>query len=221
MYGCEIVCPWPIGRGLSSYDSARRASGTNSWRGTLPSAARTRSSLIPRAASCRSTMRLRWAPHEPPCAGPSGEQQQAVRAVAQARESRCRRFCGVWFMAVSSAVIRVVVSPARPAGPGLAAAFAAPHLRSEGGGALIPWAPRPDLFLERRRKKMRTAAMIGLLLIVLGIVALAVPSITFFTRDRVVDTGFFAIDMQRPHTIVLNPMVGIVSLIAGAALLIA
>ena len=61
----------------------------------------------------------------------------------------------------------------------------------------------------------------GILLVVLGIVALAVPSITFFTTERAVDAGFFTIDYQRPHTIVLNPLVGIVAVIAGVAMLFA
>jgi hypothetical protein len=60
----------------------------------------------------------------------------------------------------------------------------------------------------------------GILLVVLGIVALAVPSITFFTTERV-DAGFFAIDFQKPHTIVLNPIVGIVAVIAGVAIVFA
>ncbi len=68
---------------------------------------------------------------------------------------------------------------------------------------------------------MRPLAVVGVLLIVLGVVALAVPSITFFTQERVVDTGFFHIDWQKPHTIFLNPMVGIVALVAGVVLLIA
>jgi hypothetical protein len=62
---------------------------------------------------------------------------------------------------------------------------------------------------------------IGLLLVVLGIVALVVPSITFFTTDRVADVGFFKIDVSRPHTIVLNPIVGIVAVVAGLALILA
>jgi drug/metabolite transporter (DMT)-like permease len=64
---------------------------------------------------------------------------------------------------------------------------------------------------------MRT---IGVLLIVLGVIALAVPSITFFTRERVADVGFFQIDVSRPHTIVFNPIAGIVALVAGAVLLL-
>jgi len=61
--------------------------------------------------------------------------------------------------------------------------------------------------------------LLAVLLICLGIVALAVPSITFFTTERVMDGGFFAIDVHRPHTIVLNPMVGIVAVVAGLVML--
>jgi hypothetical protein len=68
---------------------------------------------------------------------------------------------------------------------------------------------------------MRPLAIVAVLLIVLGLLALAVPSITFFTQERVVDTGFFHIDWQKPHTIILNPMVGISALVAGVVLLIA
>jgi hypothetical protein len=63
--------------------------------------------------------------------------------------------------------------------------------------------------------------ILGILLVVLGIVALAVPSITFFTTERAVDAGFITIDYQKPHTIVLNPIVGIVAVIAGVAILFA
>lgn len=60
----------------------------------------------------------------------------------------------------------------------------------------------------------------GILLIALGIIALAVPSITFFTTERAVDTSFFKVDYQKPHTIVLNPIAGIVSVVAGLALVL-
>jgi uncharacterized membrane protein YidH (DUF202 family) len=63
--------------------------------------------------------------------------------------------------------------------------------------------------------------ILGILLVVLGLVALAVPSITFMTTERAVDAGFFTIDYQKPHTIVLNPIVGLVAVIAGIAMLFA
>ncbi len=68
--------------------------------------------------------------------------------------------------------------------------------------------------------KMRPVVILGLILIVLGLVALAVPSFTFFTTDRVADVGFFTIDIARPHTIVFNPIVGGIALAAGVVLVL-
>ena len=68
--------------------------------------------------------------------------------------------------------------------------------------------------------KMRPLLMIGLILIVLGVIALAVPGFTFFTRERVADVGFFTIDISKPHTIVFNPIVGGVALAAGIVLVL-
>lgn len=68
---------------------------------------------------------------------------------------------------------------------------------------------------------MKPLAIIGLLLIVLGIIALVVPTFTFFTTERVADVGFFTIDISKPHTIVFNPIVGGIAVIAGIALVLA
>lgn len=67
---------------------------------------------------------------------------------------------------------------------------------------------------------MRPLLIIGLILVCLGIAALAIPSFTFFTTERVADIGFFTIDMSKPHTIVLNPLVGGIALAAGVVLVI-
>src|SRR4029077_19695912 len=72
----------------------------------------------------------------------------------------------------------------------------------------------------KRRLKMRPLFVIGLILIVLGIVALAIPSFTYFTTERVADVGFFKIDVSRPHTIVFNPLVGGVALAAGIVMVL-
>jgi hypothetical protein len=68
---------------------------------------------------------------------------------------------------------------------------------------------------------MRLLVVLGLILVILGIVGLAVPTFTFFTTERVADIGFFKIDVQKPHTIVINPIVGVVALAAGVVLLLA
>jgi hypothetical protein len=63
--------------------------------------------------------------------------------------------------------------------------------------------------------------LIGLLLIILGIVALAFQGITIFTTERVAEAGPFAIDVSRPYTIVFNPVLGIVALALGVVLILA
>jgi len=69
--------------------------------------------------------------------------------------------------------------------------------------------------------KIRPLVVIGLILAVLGVVALAVPSFTYFTTERVADVGFFKVDVSRPHTIVLNPIVGVIALAAGVVMMLA
>src|SRR5689334_642557 len=56
-----MVCPSPIASAWSPYAALRRSSVTKHSRGTLPIAARTRSSRIPRRRSCCSTIVARWA----------------------------------------------------------------------------------------------------------------------------------------------------------------
>jgi hypothetical protein len=68
--------------------------------------------------------------------------------------------------------------------------------------------------------KLHLLVVIGLVLLVLGVVALVVPTFTYFTTERVADVGFFKIDVSRPHTIVLNPIVGGVAVAAGAVLVL-
>jgi hypothetical protein len=74
------------------------------------------------------------------------------------------------------------------------------------------------VFDTNRRLRMRPLIVIGLILVVLGTVALAVPSFTYFTTERAADFGFFKIDISRPHTIILNPIVGGAALVAGIVL---
>jgi hypothetical protein len=67
---------------------------------------------------------------------------------------------------------------------------------------------------------MRPYSAVGLVLIVLGVIALLVRSVTYFTTDTVVGPlGFFAWDVERPHTIFVSPMAGIVAIVVGGALL--
>jgi hypothetical protein len=60
---------------------------------------------------------------------------------------------------------------------------------------------------------------LAMLFIVVGVAALIFRSITFFGSERAVNGGIFSIDVAQPHTIYLNPIVGIVCLVVGILLL--
>ena len=68
---------------------------------------------------------------------------------------------------------------------------------------------------------MRPLMIIGVLLIVFGIAALMFQGFTYYTTERVVDAGPFTVDVQKPHTIVLHPIVGIAAVVGGIVMLVA
>jgi len=63
--------------------------------------------------------------------------------------------------------------------------------------------------------------IIGILLIVLGVCALMFQGFTYFTTERVGQAGPFAIDVHKPHTIILHPVVGIALIAGGVACIFA
>ena len=68
---------------------------------------------------------------------------------------------------------------------------------------------------------MRPLLVIGVLLILFGIAALAFQGVTFFTTERLVDLGPLKVDVQKPHTIISHPLVGLAALAGGAVMVIA
>ena len=68
---------------------------------------------------------------------------------------------------------------------------------------------------------MRALSVIGILLVLLGLAALMVGGVTFFTTERAVNAGPLQIDVQKPHTIIFNPLVGVVAAVAGVAMILA
>jgi uncharacterized membrane protein HdeD (DUF308 family) len=63
--------------------------------------------------------------------------------------------------------------------------------------------------------------MLGIVLLVCGIVALAYQGITYKSRDTVLDLGPLKATAVREHTIPLSPLFGIAAVVGGAALLVA
>ena len=67
---------------------------------------------------------------------------------------------------------------------------------------------------------MRPITVVALILIVIGIVALAYQGITYTTSEKVVDLGPLQVEAKREKTIPLPPVVGIAALVGGVALLL-
>lgn len=67
---------------------------------------------------------------------------------------------------------------------------------------------------------MKRSAIIGVVLIVLGVVALAYQGITYTTRETVIDIGPLHATAEREKTVPLPPVLGIGALVAGVALLV-
>ena len=63
--------------------------------------------------------------------------------------------------------------------------------------------------------------MVGLLLIVIGVVALALGGISYTKREKVVDIGPIEATAERRETIPLPPVLGGLALVGGVALMIA
>ena len=68
---------------------------------------------------------------------------------------------------------------------------------------------------------MRPAGIVGIVLIVAGVLALAYQGIRYTTRETVVDLGPIHATEERQKTIPLPPIIGIAAVAGGVALLIA
>jgi hypothetical protein len=68
---------------------------------------------------------------------------------------------------------------------------------------------------------MKPLVIVGILLIVLGVFALAYEGISYTKTERVIDLGPLKVDAKREKTIPLPPILGALSLVGGVALLIA
>ncbi len=68
---------------------------------------------------------------------------------------------------------------------------------------------------------MRPIAIAGVVLIVLGLVALVYQGITYRSRETVIDIGPLHATADRDKTLPLPPVVGLAAVAGGVALLIA
>lgn len=67
---------------------------------------------------------------------------------------------------------------------------------------------------------MKTNTLIAIILIAIGILALAYQGITYTTREKVVDLGPIQMTAEKQKTLPLPPVVGVVALVGGIVLLV-
>jgi hypothetical protein len=68
---------------------------------------------------------------------------------------------------------------------------------------------------------MRSTSAVGLVLIVLGLAALAYQGINYTTRETVIDIGPVHATAERHRTLPLPPVLGVVVVAGGVVLLVA
>ena len=67
---------------------------------------------------------------------------------------------------------------------------------------------------------MKTYTLIGIILIAVGIAALAYQGITYTTREKVVDIGPLQMTTEKTKTLPLPPIAGALALVGGIVLLV-
>ena len=67
---------------------------------------------------------------------------------------------------------------------------------------------------------MKPTIIIAIILIALGIAALAYQGITYTTREKVVDLGPLQVTAEKTRTLPLPPIVGAIAIVGGIVLLV-
>ena len=67
---------------------------------------------------------------------------------------------------------------------------------------------------------MKPLTIVGIILIALGVIALAYQGITYTTKEKIVDIGPLKVEATKEKTIPLPPVLGGVAVAAGVVLLI-
>jgi len=67
---------------------------------------------------------------------------------------------------------------------------------------------------------MKTSALTGIILIVIGIIALAYQGITYTTREKVVDIGPIHMTAEKTKTLPMSPILGGIAIVGGIVVLV-
>ena len=67
---------------------------------------------------------------------------------------------------------------------------------------------------------MKGITIVGVLLVVLGVIALGYEGITYTTREKVLDIGPLKASVDKKKTIPLSPALGALALVGGIVLVV-
>ena len=68
---------------------------------------------------------------------------------------------------------------------------------------------------------MRPAVVIGVLLIVIGVIALAYGGFSFTSTEKVAEIGPLKVEKEKTRTVALPPILGAAAVVAGVIVLVA
>jgi uncharacterized membrane protein YidH (DUF202 family) len=68
---------------------------------------------------------------------------------------------------------------------------------------------------------LKSTSLIGIVLVVIGIIALAYQGITYTTQKKILDLGPIQATKEEHHTIPLPPIIGVIALVGGVVVLVA
>jgi uncharacterized membrane protein YidH (DUF202 family) len=68
---------------------------------------------------------------------------------------------------------------------------------------------------------MKSTTLIGVVLVVIGILALAYQGFTYTSQKKVLDIGPIHATREENHTISLPPIIGVIALVGGVVVLVA
>jgi drug/metabolite transporter (DMT)-like permease len=67
---------------------------------------------------------------------------------------------------------------------------------------------------------MKPVAVLAIILIVIGVIALGYGDFNFTTKEKVAEIGPLKIEKDKTHSVPLSPVLGVLALVGGIALLV-
>jgi uncharacterized membrane protein YidH (DUF202 family) len=67
---------------------------------------------------------------------------------------------------------------------------------------------------------MKPTAVLAVILIIIGVIALAYGGLNFTTKEKVAEVGPLKLEKDKTHSVPLPPILGVLALVGGVALLV-